>query len=168
MKRLLALVPLIIAGLALTSCGPRETTYTASGAFTFTIPAGFTAITQNGEPFPIFVDDPSNYTAYMQIASNDNTGSLQEFVKNEMQGFQGSSELSNIAYPESGTITTENGIKGARILMTFDSAKGHMEMAAYYFQKPGQIEVLHAFCYAQEATHFLPLFDESAASLVLK
>lgn len=170
MNRFLRLVPTLII-LALTACGSGNSpsvTYTAPGAFSFTIPAGFTSVNQTGESFPIFVDQPTEYTAYMQIATDDYQGDLQQFVDTEMQGFKDSSQLSKVTVTSSSDFTTKSGVQGIRALLTFSSQKGQMEMAAYYFQKPGQVEVLHGICYAQEASKYIPLFDDSANSVVLK
>jgi hypothetical protein len=142
--------------------------FTVEGSFTFNIPVGFMFQKQGGGSYPIFVNAPSNYTAYMQVATDPNQGSLQQFVQNEAHGFQINGSLSNVAFPAFGAITTTRGVKGMRLMMTFGSQKGAMEMVGYYFSKPGEVEVLHGFCFAPDAARMVPLFDNSANSMVLK
>jgi hypothetical protein len=172
MKRLLLFLAALVSTLPARAVPPVATesnpmTFTADGSFKFNIPVGFMTSQQSGNTYPVFVNAPTAYTAYMQVATDNYRGNLQQFVEAELNGFRASPAMANLALSASGTITTKTGVKGIRVLMTFASAKGPMEMAAYYFPKPNEVEVLHGFCFVQLASQFVPLFDNSANTIVL-
>ncbi len=167
MKRLLFFLAVVVLSF-LPAAASDPLTFTANGAFKFNIPVGFSVSQPNGaNSYPVFVNAPTNYTAYLQIASNPYQGDLKQFVRREVGGFRTSTAMTNVAVPSTGAITTRTNVQGIRVVLTFNSAKGPMEMVAYYFQKPGEVEVLHGVCFVQLAPQVVPLFDASANSIVL-
>jgi hypothetical protein len=170
MKRLLSFLAaavVLFLPVAATAIAADPVVYTAGHAFKLDVPAGFTSSQQNGNSYPVFVNTPNDYTAYLQIASDAFQGDLKQFVRQEMGGFRNSTAMTNVVFTSTGAITTKTGVQGIRVLMTFNSAKGPMDMAAYYFQKPGEVEVLHGVCFSQLGPQMVPLFDNSANSIVL-
>jgi hypothetical protein len=161
--------PLILLILVATLVSPADAdTLTVSGVFTLTLPTGFFPQKQTGNTFPLLVNANTNYTAYEQIGSTKYSGDLGQYVLAEQNGFQSSPKLAQCVFPAKGIFATKNGVKGIRLLMTFRSAQGQMEMAAYYFQKPDEVEILHAIFYEASANQYVPLFDASAKTVVLK